>query len=86
MSGHLDEAAGVFNAAAEQVPVELAQGADQQLTTVVQYIQQAGGPIGEELTGLTQAIQQDLQGFLGRLVDLRNRLGEATQRVLQGGS
>ncbi len=60
MSGHLEEAAAVFNAAAEQVPIELAQRADQQLAAVVQYIQQAG-PLGEDLTGLTVGIQKDLE-------------------------
>jgi hypothetical protein len=85
MAGHLEEAAGALQAAAGQVPVELVQGADQQLGTVVQYIQQAGGPLGEQLTGEVVAIQSDLQSLLGRLADLQARLQSAAQQVMQGG-
>lgn len=85
MAGHLEEAAGALQAAAGQVPVDLVNGADQQLGTVVRYTQQAGGPLGEQLTGEVVAAQSDLQGLLGRLADLQARLQTAAQQVMQGG-
>lgn len=85
MAGHLEEAAGALNAAAENVPVELVQGADQQLGMVAQYVQQAGGQLSEQLTGEVVAVQGGLQGILGRLADLQGQLQAAAQRVMQGG-
>jgi hypothetical protein len=85
MSGHLEEAAGALNAAAGQVPVDLVNGADQHLGVVVQHIQQAGGPLGEQLTGEVMAVQIDLQSLLGRLAELQGQLQTAAQQVMQRG-
>lgn len=86
MAGHLEEAAGALNAAAQAVPVDLTQGTDQQLATVLQYVQQAGGSLAEQISGEIATIQQDLQGVLGRLVDLQGRLQASAQQVMQGGA
>jgi hypothetical protein len=85
MPGHLDDAAGAFNAAAESVPVDLLHGADQQLSSVVQHLQQAGGPLGERLTGEVMSVQGEVQGLLARLADLQAQLQATVQQVLRGG-
>ncbi|MGQ0841534.1 hypothetical protein [Actinokineospora sp.] len=63
MAGHVEEAAGALNAASQQLPVEHLQAAVEQLTTVVQFIQQAGGPVGETLTRETLAIQGEQERY-----------------------
>ncbi|MGQ0838193.1 hypothetical protein [Actinokineospora sp.] len=84
MSGHLEEAAGILNAASQQTPVEHIRAAGDALSTVAQYIQQVGGPIGQELTAETLAIQADVHTLGGRLDALRHRLDTSAQHVLRG--
>lgn len=84
MSGHLEEAAGAFNAAGQQVPVEHVQAAMVQIPGVVQAIQQAGGSMGQELAQAALGLQNDLESIAGRMQELRQRLDAAAQHVMRG--
>ncbi|WP_007023742.1 hypothetical protein [Saccharomonospora iraqiensis] len=71
--------------AAGELPVELVQAADQQLETVVRYVQHAGGLAGEQFTAEIGAVQAEVRTMLGRLADVQERLRQAAQQVLHGG-
>lgn len=73
MSGHLEQAAGAFNAAGQQMPVELVVSASGQIDTAVAAIQQAGGAVGDELTGIALAIKGELDATAARLQQLTAR-------------
>ncbi len=85
MAGHLEDAAQALNAAATQLPVELLQGVEQQLGTAAQYVQHAGGSMGEQFTGEIVSVQSDVQNTLGHIADLQARLQQAAQQVLSSG-
>jgi len=86
MGGHLEQAAAALSAAADQVPIETALQATQQLDTVVQYLQEVGGPLGGRLTLETQGVQTQIQQIMGALSNLRQSIQDGAQQVLSAGA
>lgn len=86
MDGHLEQAAGVLNSAAEQVPVEMMAASLESLSTVAQYAQHVGGDIGQQLTQEAFAAQQQVESLQQALAQLRERCNTAATQILYGGA
>ncbi|HEX7661463.1 MAG TPA: hypothetical protein VF444_18470 [Pseudonocardiaceae bacterium] len=82
--GHMDEAASALNAAAESVPVQYSAGIEQELDRVLQFIQQAGGQLGEELQRDTAGLSDQVRQTTALLAALKQKLEEAAVRAQQG--
>jgi SCP1.201-like deaminase len=77
MPGHVDDAADALAAAADEVPVEAATSADQQLAAMVQSLQWVGGAEGERLTQLALVMQEEGRRIAAELATLRQQLQAA---------
>lgn len=82
--GHMDEAARVFGAAADLVPVQYAAGIEQELERVTQYVVEAGGQLGEEMRQHAAGIQDQARQTTTLLAGLKQALEEAAIRAQQG--
>jgi hypothetical protein len=71
MSGHVDDAADALTAAADEVPVEAATSADQQLAAMLESLQDIGGARGERLIQLTLVMQEEGRRIAAELATLR---------------
>ncbi|GDY29148.1 hypothetical protein [Gandjariella thermophila] len=83
--GYMDDAAAALRAAANQVPVNYLVEAEQQLGTVAQYAQQAGGQFGEAMAHEALATQSQVQELTAMLAGLQERLRSAANEVLAHG-
>ncbi len=80
MTGHIDQAADALTQAGDQVPVEQALQAQQQMATVIAYLGHVGGVAGESLATTATRLEADLGAHVGRLHALRQDLINAASR------
>jgi hypothetical protein len=82
---HAEQLASAFNAGGQQLPIELVENSVAQIDSAVAAYQQAGGAMGDELTGIALSIKTELAGISSRLQELRQRSEQAAQAVMQRG-